>query len=204
MFFETFFTRRGLIFNDINYMNKLTLLSSVAAAAMLALPIATADAASRGSGARASVSAGSRGFSSGHFAGRPGSVNRAGATRFNRWNGNGNGHWTNGDWRHHHHGRTFVGFYPYWSPWWDYGYGYGYGYGYYPYGDYYGGDYATRGGSLAVNVQAALAREGYYRGPIDGVIGARTRTAIRAYERANGLHVDGLIDQRLLETMGLA
>ena len=203
-------------------MKKLTLLGSVAMAALLAWPLASADAGSRGGRAAASVSAGSRGFSPSHFAGRSAYGNRTAGARFNgangngrwangsngRWN-NGNGRWNNGNWRHHHHhhGNVFVGFYPYWSPWWDYGYGYpydyGYGYGYYPYGYGYTNEYRG-GGDLGVNVQQALSREGYYRGPIDGVIGARTRSAIRAYERANGLHVDGVIDHRLLQTMGLS
>ncbi len=202
-------------------MKKLTLLGSVAVAAMLAWPLASADAGSRGARAAASVSARSRGFSSNHFAGRSAPLNRTAGTRFNgvaghgRWANGGNGNWANGNWRHHHHhhGNVFIGFYPYWSPGWNYGYGYGngygYGYGYDPYGygysnEYrYGNEYRSEG-NLGANVQQALTREGYYRGPIDGVIGARTRSAIRAYERANGLHVDGVIDQRLLQTMGLA
>ena len=53
-------------------------------------------------------------------------------------------------------------------------------------------------------VQRRLARGGYYRGAIDGVIGQGTRSAIRAYERNNGLRVDGRIDRQLLATMGLA
>jgi hypothetical protein len=204
-------------------MKKLTLLGSVAVATMLAWPLASADAGSRGARAAASVSAGSRGFSSSHFAGRSAFGNRSAGARFNgvnrsgrfangsngRWANGGNGRWANGNWRHHHRGNVFVGFYPYWSPWWDYGYGYpydygyGYGYGYYPYGEGYNNEYRS-GGNLGANVQQELARKGYYRGPIDGVIGGRTRSAIRAYERANGLHVDGVIDQRLLRTMGLA
>jgi peptidoglycan hydrolase-like protein with peptidoglycan-binding domain len=35
-------------------------------------------------------------------------------------------------------------------------------------------------------------------------MGPRTRSAIRAYERRHGLPVDGVIDSRLLATMGLA
>ena len=46
-------------------------------------------------------------------------------------------------------------------------------------------------------------RRGYYHGEIDGVVGDGTRRAIRSYERANGLHVDGRIDDQLLSTMGL-
>jgi peptidoglycan hydrolase-like protein with peptidoglycan-binding domain len=55
-----------------------------------------------------------------------------------------------------------------------------------------------------IRVQERLARAGYYRGSIDGVIGPRTRYAIQAYERSHGLPADGIIDNRLLRTMGLA
>lgn len=58
--------------------------------------------------------------------------------------------------------------------------------------------------SLVVEVQRKLARAGYYRGAIDGIIGRGTRSAIRAYERSHRLRVDGLIDQQLLARMGLA
>ena len=53
-------------------------------------------------------------------------------------------------------------------------------------------------------VQERLARAGYYRGPIDGVMGPRTRYAIRVYERRHGLPADGIIDRHLLATMGIA
>jgi hypothetical protein len=103
---------------------------------------------------------------------------------------------------HRHHSNVFFGF----------GLGYPYGYGYYPYyaGYPYGyGYYRTPAydavdDSTVVAVQRRLARAGYYRGPIDGVAGNETRRAIRAYERAHGLRVDGLIDPQLLRTMGLA
>ncbi|MBV9007613.1 MAG: peptidoglycan-binding protein [Verrucomicrobia bacterium] len=97
-------------------------------------------------------------------------------------------------------------------------YGYPYpGYGYYPYsgyGAYYGQGapyYGSRpldgsrygGGSVVARVQQRLASAGYYRGEIDGVMGPRTRSAIRAYERRHGLPVDGAVDRPLLEAMGL-
>lgn len=90
-------------------------------------------------------------------------------------------------------------FFPYW-------YGY-YPYGYYPYGYYYynppvySGTYGT--GSVVVEVQRRLARAGYYHGAIDGIVGPRTRVAIRAYERTHGLRVDGVISRQLMATMGL-
>jgi peptidoglycan hydrolase-like protein with peptidoglycan-binding domain len=35
-------------------------------------------------------------------------------------------------------------------------------------------------------LQRRLAREGYYDGPIDGVMGPATRRAVRAFERDRG------------------
>jgi len=117
----------------------------------------------------------------------------------------------------------YGGFYPGYYP-----YG-GYGGGYYPYGGYYGSDYqydgyqgyqgqgyydtgnvyrsralGDRDAGLVARVQQRLARAGLYRGPIDGVLGDRTRYAIRVYERSHGLPADGRIDPRLLATMGIS
>jgi Putative peptidoglycan binding domain len=96
----------------------------------------------------------------------PGTV--ATTPRFNRFNR-----------FHRFHNRTFVFidtfgfplFYPY------YGY-YPYGYGYYGYNAYGYGN-----GSSVVELQRRLARAGYYHGRIDGVMGTKTRRALRAYQR---------------------
>lgn len=102
----------------------------------------------------------------------------------------------------------------------NYGYGYypysGFSFGYYPYdygypSDYsYGYYYNTRptygtyaNGSIVAQVQARLARAGYYHGAIDGAMGPRTRYAIERYERDHGLRIDGAISGPLLRTMGL-
>ena len=155
------------------------------------------------------VSAAPRG--GGHF----GSMPMRGTSSGQHWRGgNWGGHnWSGGNWgggwRHHHHGfgRDFIfigdfGF-PWWwgwgGPWWGYPYGYGYGY---PYGYGYGGygyDYGQPGygygqpgygahgsQSRVAELQRRLARAGYYRGAIDGVLGPQTRRAIRAYERDHG------------------
>lgn len=149
-------------------------------------------------------------------------INRA--SRFNngtnRW-ANGNGRWegrrgdggrcnnNNNGHGHRHHRHCFPRYY--YSGFYPYGYGYPWGWSGYPYGGvsasvYYrdqASGYASEG-DLVAQVQQELARAGYYRGAIDGVIGPRTRGAIRAYERANGIPVDGRIDRQLLETMDLA
>ena len=56
---------------------------------------------------------------------------------------------------------------------------------------------------LISQVQRNLAREGYYKGAIDGEIGPRTYYAIRAYQRSHNLRVDGAINDQLRSRMGL-
>jgi Putative peptidoglycan binding domain len=116
------------------------------------------------------------------------------------------------------HDRFFVsgfGFYGYpW--WWDWGYPYYSGYPYYPYyypgypGSYYGydayyGDPYYRTGDARSShtkaVQAELARRGYYRGPINGVLGPESRSAIRSFQARNGLPVTGRIDGDLFRAL---
>jgi Putative peptidoglycan binding domain len=69
-------------------------------------------------------------------------------------------------------------------------------------------DYGYRGGSynddLAVDVQRALARRGFYRGAIDGDVGPGTRAAIRSFQYNRGLTVTGRIDGSLLRSLGLS
>jgi hypothetical protein len=100
-----------------------------------------------------------------------------------------------------YYGSSYYGGYPY-----SYGYPYGYNTYYYSsnYPSYNRYSYRDYNDAVVVRVQERLARSGYYRGPIDGVIGPRTQYAIRAYERSHGLPADGVIDHRLLRTMGLA
>ena len=58
-------------------------------------------------------------------------------------------------------------------------------------------------GSLEANVQAALAREGYDPGPIDGVVGGQTRDAIAAYQQDHGLSVTASINDSLIRSLRL-
>lgn len=69
------------------------------------------------------------------------------------------------------------------------------------YGYYGGSEY--RGGGVGASVQAALARRGYYHGPIDGDIGPGSRRAIARYQADHGLRPTGSISSSLLRTLGL-
>jgi len=95
------------------------------------------------------------------------------------------------------HNRTFIFFDTFGFPFF-----YPYPYGYYPY-DYGYNNFGYDYGYTVVEVQRRLARAGYYRGPIDGIMGLRTRRAIRAYERDHNMPTWGIIDRQRLATTGL-
>ncbi len=61
--------------------------------------------------------------------------------------------------------------------------------------------YQSHSGDSAV--QRALARSGYYRGPIDGDIGPGSRNAIARYQQEHGLRVTGTINSSLIHSLGL-
>jgi hypothetical protein len=111
-----------------------------------------------------------------------------------------------------------FGFYP----WWPYGYpydyyaddyyGYPYGYdpGYYDSGAYRSGEYYGQNGygdenanSTVAAAQERLARDGYYRGEIDGIVGPETRRAVARYQSSHGLRVNGNLTPDTLGALGL-
>jgi hypothetical protein len=130
-------------------------------------------------------------------------------------------HWWNGSWV------IFdIGFSPFWWGYpYDYYYGYPYGYGYYPSGyDYgygygyndsgayddqpvydqsYGGGYDQSANSSVAAAQDKLARDGFYRGQIDGVMGPETRHAIVRFQSSRGLRVNGELTSETLDALGL-
>ena len=46
------------------------------------------------------------------------------------------------------------------------------------------------------DIQAALKNAGFYTGIIDGKIGKNTRAALREFQKANGLKVDGIAGKK--------
>jgi Putative peptidoglycan binding domain/ABC transporter len=56
-------------------------------------------------------------------------------------------------------------------------------------------------GKVTSVVQSELSKRGYYQGPIDGVIGAGSRHAIRGFQTDQGLPVTGSIDSKLLRAL---
>jgi hypothetical protein len=107
-------------------------------------------------------------------------------------------------WRSHNNRIVFVlgGWYfwnsGYWYPAWGYDPGYSYPYD----GPIYGyNDLAPD--QVVVNVQEQLQQDGYYTGPVDGVLGPMTRQAIAAFQADHGLAVTSAVDEPTLATLGL-
>jgi hypothetical protein len=98
----------------------------------------------------------------------------------------------------------YGGGYWYWnSGWWYPAYGYDPYYSHYVYdGPIFGYGYAAPG-DVTVEVQRALAQQGYYYGPIDGILGPGTRSAIQRYQIDHGLYVTATIDEQTLATLGM-
>jgi peptidoglycan hydrolase-like protein with peptidoglycan-binding domain len=52
-------------------------------------------------------------------------------------------------------------------------------------------------------MQLALRDRGHYRGPVDGVIGLRTRASIRAFQNAENLPITGQLDRQTAGKLGV-
>jgi hypothetical protein len=98
----------------------------------------------------------------------------------------------------------YGGGYWYWNNgWWYPAYGYDPYYSHYVYdGPIFGYGYAAPG-DVTAQVQQSLAQQGYYYGPIDGILGPGTRSAIQRYQIDHGLAVTAAIDEQTLYTLGL-
>ena len=56
---------------------------------------------------------------------------------------------------------------------------------------------------FVVDAQRTLRRLGYESGPIDGVVGARTRGALTSYQRAEGLPPTGWLDPETMARLDI-
>lgn len=63
---------------------------------------------------------------------------------------------------------------------------------------------STVSSSTIRSVQRTLNRCGYNCGTADGVMGTKTKRALKKYQRDNGLTADGAIGQQTLNALGLA
>lgn len=58
--------------------------------------------------------------------------------------------------------------------------------------------------SSITDLQRALRDQGYYNGPIDGIIGPQTEAAVRKFQSANGLPHQGFVTMETLNRLGLS
>ena len=67
-----------------------------------------------------------------------------------------------------------------------------------------GAGYAGPGSNGVRGLQRQLRADGYSPGPIDGRYGPRTSNAVRRFQAAHGLHVDGVAGQRTFRELKIA
>ena len=53
-------------------------------------------------------------------------------------------------------------------------------------------------------VQEKLKSWGYYKGNVDGIFGSKTLSAVKFFQRKNGLTVDGIVGDKTLAALGIA
>lgn len=62
--------------------------------------------------------------------------------------------------------------------------------------------YGSRGNEVT-QIQTKLKRWGYYKGSVDGIYGSQTVSAVKYFQRKNGLTVDGIAGPATLKAMGI-
>lgn len=58
-------------------------------------------------------------------------------------------------------------------------------------------------GETVKTIQTKLKRWGYYKGSVDGIYGAKTKEAVKYFQRKNGLKVDGIVGDKTLQALGI-
>ncbi len=59
-------------------------------------------------------------------------------------------------------------------------------------------------GETVRTIQTKLKRWGYYTGGIDGIFGAKTKSAVQYFQRRNGLTADGIVGSATAKAMGIS
>lgn len=62
--------------------------------------------------------------------------------------------------------------------------------------------YGSRGTEVRT-IQEKLKRWGYYSGSVDGIYGSQTVSAVKSFQKKNGLTVDGIAGMQTLKAMGI-
>lgn len=58
-------------------------------------------------------------------------------------------------------------------------------------------------GELVKQVQTKLKSWGYYTGAVDGIFGSGTESAVKAFQKKNGLTVDGIVGKKTAAALGI-
>ncbi len=59
-------------------------------------------------------------------------------------------------------------------------------------------------GSVVRQIQTKLSNWGYYSGSVDGIFGSGTESAVKHFQRKNGLTADGIVGSRTLAALGIS
>lgn len=62
--------------------------------------------------------------------------------------------------------------------------------------------YGSRGDEVRL-IQTKLKNWGYYSGSVDGIYGSATLSAVKSFQKKNGLTVDGIAGTKTLQAMGI-
>ncbi len=59
-------------------------------------------------------------------------------------------------------------------------------------------------GEQVKTMQRKLKNWGYYTGAVDGIFGAKTKSAVKYFQRKNGLTADGIVGTKTLKALGMS
>jgi N-acetylmuramoyl-L-alanine amidase len=59
-------------------------------------------------------------------------------------------------------------------------------------------------GSVVSEIQTKLKNWGYYSGSVDGIFGSRTESAVKSFQKKNGLTADGIVGTKTLAALGIS